>query len=90
METQASDGVPMHHFLYGYGSRPADLPTADVVAHEIDARSKALMAMRTADPMPAYGGPVLFDARASAAVDRANDAAFHFRLASTAIDAADV
>jgi TldD protein len=66
METQASDGVPMHHFFTAYSSKPADLPTADVVAHEIDARTKRLMAMRSAEPMPAYGGPVLFDARASA------------------------
>jgi hypothetical protein len=66
METQAPDGVPMHHFYTAYAMRPADLPTADVVAHEIDARTKRLMAMRLADPMPAYGGPVLFDARASA------------------------
>lgn len=66
METQAPDGVPMHHFYTAYAGRPADLPSGDEVAKQLDARAKNLIAMRTADPMPAYGGPVLFTAHASA------------------------
>ncbi len=66
VETQAPDGVPMHHFYTAYSARPADLPSADTVAHDLDARTKRLIAMRVASPMPAYGGPVLFEARASA------------------------
>ncbi len=66
METQAPDGVPMHHFYTAYAIHPVDLPSATEVAHQLDTRGKELIAMRTAEPMPAYGGPVLFESRAAA------------------------
>jgi microcin-processing metallopeptidase PmbA/TldD-like protein len=68
IETQAPEGVPMHHFYSTYVTRPADLPSPAEVSRQLDARAKELMALRTADPMPAYSGPVLFEARAAAAV----------------------
>ncbi len=66
IETQAPDGVPMHHFYAAYAIHPVDLPAASEVGQQLDARGKELVAMRTADPMPAYGGPVLFESRAAA------------------------
>jgi predicted Zn-dependent protease len=66
IETQAPDGVPMHHFYATYAIHPVDLPAASEVGQQLDARGKELVAMRTADPMPAYGGPVLFESRAAA------------------------
>jgi len=65
METQAPDGVPMHHYYATYTAKPADLPAAAEVAKQLDARGKELAAMRAADPMPAYSGPVLFEPSAS-------------------------
>jgi TldD protein len=68
IETQAPEGVPMHHFYSSYVSRPADLPSAAEVSRQLDARGKELMQLRTADPMPAYSGPILFEARAAASL----------------------
>jgi TldD protein len=66
METQAPDGVPMHEYYTVYVDRPADLPSPAFIAQQLDARAKEMIAMRTAEPMPAYTGPVLFEARAAA------------------------
>lgn len=68
METQAPDGVPMHHFYSTYAHRPADLPTATEVSQQLDKRGKELITMRTANPMPAYSGPVLVESRAAASL----------------------
>ena len=68
IETQAPDGVPMHHFYATYASRPADLPAATEVSQQLDARGKELIAMRTANPMPEYSGPVLVESRAAASL----------------------
>ena len=68
IETQAPDGVPMHHYYATYVSRPADLPAATEVAQQLDSRGKELIAMRNADPMPAYSGPVLVESRAAASL----------------------
>ena len=56
IETQAPEGVPMHHFYSSYVSRAADLPSAAEVSRQLDARGKELMQLRTADPMPALFG----------------------------------
>lgn len=66
IETQAPDGVPMHHYYATYVSKPADLPGSADVAQALNTRAKDLVALRTAEPMPAYTGPVLFEARAAA------------------------
>jgi TldD protein len=68
IETQAPDGVPMHHSYATYVSRPADLPSAAEVAKQLDARGKELVALRLADPMPAYSGPMLVEPPAAAAL----------------------
>src|SRR5579863_5950218 len=57
IETQAPEGVPMHHFYSTYVTRPVDLPSPAEVSRQLDARAKELMALRTADPMPACSGP---------------------------------
>jgi len=68
METQAPDGVPMHHFYSTYVNRPADLPAATEVSQQLGKRGKELVAMRTANPMPEYSGPVLVESRAAASL----------------------
>jgi predicted Zn-dependent protease len=68
IETQAPDGVPMHHFYATYVARPADLPAAAEVTQQLDARGKELVALRMADPMPAYSGPVLVEPPAAGAL----------------------
>jgi hypothetical protein len=68
METQAPDGVPMHHYYATYVARPTELPSATEVSQQLDSRGKQLVAMRTADPMPAYSGPVLLESRAAASL----------------------
>jgi predicted Zn-dependent protease len=68
IETQAPDGVPMHHFYAAYVAHPADLPAVAEVSQQLDSRGKELVAMRTADPMPAYSGPVLLESRAAASL----------------------
>jgi TldD protein len=68
IETQAPDGVPMHHFYATYVARPADLPAATEVSQHLDSRGKELIAMRTANPMPEYSGPVLVESRAAASL----------------------
>ncbi|HET9402443.1 MAG TPA: metallopeptidase TldD-related protein [Candidatus Acidoferrales bacterium] len=66
LDTQAPDGVPMHNFYATYTMLPGELPSADEVAKQLDARGKELVAERTADPVPSYAGPVLFENRAAA------------------------
>lgn len=68
IETQAPDGVPMHHFYATYVNRPADLPATTEVSQQLDSRGKELIAMRTANPMPEYSGPVLVESRAAASL----------------------
>ena len=68
IETQAPDGVPMHHFYAAYVAHPADLPAVAEVSQQLESRGKELVAMRTADPMPAYSGPVLLESRAAASL----------------------
>jgi hypothetical protein len=68
VETQAPDGVPMHNYYATYLARPADLPAATEVSQQLDLRGKQLVAMRTADPMPQYTGPVLMESHAAASL----------------------
>jgi len=68
IETQAPDGVPMHHFYATYVAHPADLPAATEVSRQLDSRGKELIAMRAANPMPEYSGPVLVESRAAASL----------------------
>jgi hypothetical protein len=38
--TQAADGMPLHNFLAIYANRPADLPGAEAVRQQLDAKGK--------------------------------------------------
>jgi microcin-processing metallopeptidase PmbA/TldD-like protein len=68
IETQAPDGVPMHHFYATYVAHPVDLPASTEVSQQLEARGKELVAMRNANPMPEYSGPVLVESRAAASL----------------------
>lgn len=65
LETQADDGMPLHHFYAAYAPRPAELPPIETVRGEVERVSQELMALRTAPPAPDYVGPVLFEAPAA-------------------------
>ena len=58
----------MHHFYATYVAHPADLPAAAEVTQQLDSRGKELIAMRTANPMSEYSGPVLVESRAAASL----------------------
>ncbi len=68
LETQADDGMPLHHFYAVYARRPAELPPADTVRKELDRDGKELIALRQAPPATDYVGPVLFEAPAAGAL----------------------
>jgi hypothetical protein len=63
--TQAPDGMPLHNFLAVYANRPAQLPTAEAVRQQLDAKGKELAALRTAPTVKDYDGPMLFEAPAA-------------------------
>jgi len=65
LETQADDGMPLHHYYATYAQRPADLPSSDVVRKEIERVGRELVALRAAPPAQDYVGPVLFEAPAA-------------------------
>jgi TldD protein len=63
--TQADDGMPLHNFLAVYANRPAQLPAAEAVRQQLDAKGKEVAALRTAPTVKDYDGPMLFEARAA-------------------------
>lgn len=63
--TQAQDGMPLHNFLTVYATRPAQLPAAEMVRQQLDAKGKELAALRTAPTVQDYDGPMLFEAHAA-------------------------
>jgi len=65
LETQADDGMPLHHFYATYAPRPAGLAPSDAVRKEIERVGKELIALRSAPPAQDYVGPVLFEAPAA-------------------------
>jgi predicted Zn-dependent protease len=65
VETQADDGMPLHHYYATYARRPADLPSSDAVRKQIERVGKELIALRSAPPAQDYVGPVLFEAPAA-------------------------
>ncbi|HEX2715478.1 MAG TPA: metallopeptidase TldD-related protein, partial [Candidatus Acidoferrales bacterium] len=68
LETQADDGMPLHHFYAFYARRPSELPSVDVAHKELDRVGKELVALRLAPPAADYVGPVLFEAPAAGAL----------------------
>jgi TldD protein len=63
--TQAPDGMPLHNFLTVYANRPAQLPAAEMVRQQLDAKGKELAALRMAPTVKDYDGPMLFEAQAA-------------------------
>lgn len=68
LDTQADDGMKLHHFYTAYAPRPAGLPEVAVVRRELERVSKELMALRAGKPAQDYVGPVLFEAPAAGAL----------------------
>lgn len=68
LETQADDGMPLHHYYSAYTVRPADLPSADVVKKELERTGHELAMLRAAPPASDYVGPVLFEPSAAGAL----------------------
>ena len=62
---ETNDGTPVHNFVTAYANRPADLPSADAVAQQLDQAGRDLVALRAAPPVKDYDGPVLFEAKAA-------------------------
>jgi len=68
MSTLADDGMGLNHFYAAYATRPADLPSVDVVRNNLNVAATELMGMRAAPPASDYTGPTLFESRAAAAL----------------------
>jgi TldD protein len=68
MNTLADDGTQVNHYYSTYAPRPADLPSAETVRKALNVAGSELMGMRAAAPGSDYTGPVLFEARAAAAL----------------------
>lgn len=64
----ADDGVPLSHFYSAYAARPSGLPNVEAVRKGLNVAGTELMALRAAPTAQDYTGPVLFEARAAAAV----------------------
>ncbi|MBZ5539284.1 MAG: hypothetical protein LAN61_02070 [Acidobacteriia bacterium] len=67
-DTLGEDGMALHHYYAAYALRPAELPAVEAVRQGLNVAAAELMAMRTAPPAQDYTGPVLFEARAAAAL----------------------
>ncbi len=65
MDTDASDGMPLHNFYAAYAATPAGLPDAGTVAQALTQRATELMAVRSAPLVPDYTGPILFEPKAA-------------------------
>jgi len=63
--TQADDGMRLHNFLAIYANKPTQLPAADAVRQQLDAKGKELAALRAAPAVQDYDGPMLFESRAA-------------------------
>ncbi len=68
MNALAKDGMQVDHYYSTYAPHPADLPSVADVKKGLNVAGSELMAMRAAAPAPDYTGPVLFEARAAAAL----------------------
>src|SRR2546429_6027261 len=68
MSALADDGVPLNHFYATYATRPAELPSVGAGRKGLNVAGPGLMTLRAAPPAQDYTGPVLFEARAAAAM----------------------
>ncbi|MGB6874580.1 MAG: metallopeptidase TldD-related protein [Candidatus Acidiferrales bacterium] len=65
LDTQATDGMPLHNFYSNYAAAPAGLPQPGDVSKNLIQVAQQLEALRTAPNVDDYEGPVLFDAPAA-------------------------
>ncbi|MGB6482992.1 MAG: metallopeptidase TldD-related protein [Candidatus Acidiferrales bacterium] len=65
LDTQATDGMPLHNFYSDYAAAPAGLPQPGDVSKSLIQVAQQLEALRTAPNVDDYEGPVLFDAPAA-------------------------
>ena len=68
LSTLAADGFPLHHYYTAYANRPGELPNVATVRADLNVAANELVAMRNAPLAQDYTGPVLFEARAAAAL----------------------
>lgn len=68
VDTQGTDGMPLHNFYTQYAATPAELPQPDAVSKGLIQIAQQLEALRTAPNVDDYEGPVLFDAPAASSL----------------------
>ena len=68
LSTLARDGMQLNHYYATYAPKPAELASVAEVKKGLNVAGSELMAMRASPPAPDYTGPVLFEARAAAAL----------------------
>jgi len=68
MDTQATDGMPLHNFYSSYAPQPSGLPQPAAVSMALAHAAGQLEALRTAPNLDDYEGPILFDAPAAGSV----------------------
>ena len=64
--TQAADGMLLEDFVAAYGRDPADLPPREELAKRVGELGARLAALRDAELLDRYNGPVLFEGQAAA------------------------
>jgi hypothetical protein len=64
--TQAPDGMPLEDYAAFFGNSIGDLPGRDQLAARIRELGANLKALRAANPIEQYNGPVLFEGSAAA------------------------
>ncbi len=68
LDTQATDGMPLHDFYSSYAAQPSELPQPSNVSAALAQTATQLEALRAAPNVSDYEGPVLFDAPAAGSV----------------------
>ncbi|HKV28826.1 MAG TPA: metallopeptidase TldD-related protein [Candidatus Acidoferrales bacterium] len=68
LDTQATDGMPLHDFYSSYSALPSELPQPGNVSTALTQTAAQLEALRAAPNVSDYEGPVLFDAPAAGSV----------------------
>jgi len=68
LDTQATDGMPLHNFYSSYAAQPSELPPPDKISTALTQTATQLEELRAAPNVSDYEGPVLFDATAAGSV----------------------
>ncbi len=66
MQTQATDGMPLHNYFSAYAAAPGALPPPADISKGLIKSAQQLEALRTAPNVEDYEGPILFDQPAAA------------------------